>query len=75
MKKLKIETIKIGEVPETASRELFNIVIEPKPTSPNDRMNIRLLSRSTDEKKIVAFTNDLEKLVENIIKSLGGPKC
>lgn len=59
--------------PGASDREgLFNLIIEPSPSSPNNRFSVKVQYRLREIEKIKSFTDKLESKITEIIQSLGG---
>lgn len=67
----KLNTIGIrlsDNLPED-NREYIEIVIEPKPTSPNTYLSVNVVFRSPEKEKIINFHKNLNTNIQKIIKS------
>ena len=52
--------------------ELFSLIIEPNPTSPRNRLAIRLQYRSRDTEDITSFQESIDNRISKIIQSIEG---
>lgn len=62
--------IKISTKEIKSTGELFELIIEPKITSPKNRYHVKFLCRSPDVEKIRDFNSSLKSRIQKIIKSL-----
>ena len=66
--KLNVLGVRIGNKISKVEKDFTQIVIEPKPTSPNNRILIRVVFRSSKKEKVYAFHGSLNTRINNFLK-------
>lgn len=72
IKDIGVTGVLISNKEEAQEYELFSLIIEPTPTSPRNRLAVRLQYRSKDTEDIISFQQSLEDRITKIIQSLEG---
>lgn len=66
--KLNVIGVRVSDKLSIEGTDFTQIIIEPQPTSPNNRMVVRVIFRSSNREKINVFHNTLENKISNFFK-------